>query len=146
MFDFKSRAEVRHLNVRTEAHGDEYVPAIDVKLMVLDVPITKLSTACPNLERFYEGDQVAVGEVNPLTVGHKIENVTVHLGDPALTMKGVTIKKGARLNLKPGRIADMLVAIQVEHHGDLAIKIMKLLREEVPVEFQERQLKLADMP
>lgn len=150
MFDFKGRAEVRSkINVRTEVHGDETVPEIDVQVMALDVPVDRLSTACPDIgKRFYEGEQVAIGEVNPLIVGHKIENLTVKIGagDDQFTMKGVNIKKGAKIKLKPGKVADVLMMVQTEHHDDLVVNIMPFLREEVPFEVSERQLKLADMP
>lgn len=148
MFDFKATAEVKNLNVRSEIHGDETVPAIDVKLMCMNVPVDKITSACVGIgDRFYDGNRVAVGEVNPLTVSHKLENLTVTLGDSdnAVTMKGVTIKKSMKINLQPDKVADVLLTIQTQHHDQLAIDIMGMLREEVPVQIGERQLKLAEM-
>lgn len=144
MFDVKCQAEVKNLNVRTEVHGDEYVPAVDIKMMLLAVPVDRITSACPDIgKRFYQGDVVAVGEVNPLTVGHKLENLTVTIGDKVL--KGCDIKKGMKINLLPEQKANVEIQVQTEHRDNLAVHVMELLRSEVAVKVSERQLDLVNV-
>lgn len=144
MFDVKTTCEVKGLNVRVECHGEEYVPAVDIKLMLLGVPVDRITSACPNMaKRFYDGDLVAIGEVNPLTVGHKLENLSITLGET--TIKGATIKRGMKIKLLPAKVADVEVTVQTEHHGSLAVDVMSMLREEVDVTINERQLNLVGM-
>ena len=144
MFDVKCGAEVRNLNIRTENHGDEIVPAVDIKMMLLGVPVDRITSACPNIaKRFYDGDLVAIGEVNPLTVQHKLENLIVKIGEK--TLKGCDIKKGAKIHLLPAMLANVEVTVQVEHSGDLAVQVMNHLKGEIGVSVNERQLALAEM-
>lgn len=144
MFDVKCKAEVKNLNVRTEIHGDDNVPAYDVTLMLLGVPVDCITRACPDIgKRFYSGDQVAIGEVNPLTVQHKMENLTVKIGER--TLNGCDIKKGAKIMLLPEKVANVEVKVQVEHRGDIVLDIMAVLRDEVIVSINERQLEIVGM-
>lgn len=144
MFDVRGKAELRHINVRAEAHGDEMVPAVDVKLMLIGVPVDRITSAVPDMAvRFYDGDTVAVGEVNPLTVHHKLENLAVTIDD--LNFKGCDIKKGMKITLQPGKIADVECSVQIQGIGDSVAPLIRKLRDEVSVKVVERQLKLAGM-
>ncbi len=144
MFDVTTKAEVRHINVRSEAHGDEIVPAIDVQLMLLGVPCDRITSAVPDMaKRFYKGEQVAVGEINPFVVHHKLENLAVKIGKVTLT--GVDIKKNMKVHLLPGKVANVLVSVQAEHEPASTADLIAMLRDEVDVSINERQLKIAEM-
>ncbi len=140
MLDVNTQGEVRHINVRAEIHGDEIEPAFDVKLMLIDVPVSKITTLCAKLDRLYENDVVALGEVNPLTVQHKVENVQATIGDYSST--GCDIKKGAKIQLLPGQIANVEVTLQF-HSGNVEA-VVPNLRETVKVTISERQLSMVD--
>lgn len=117
MLDVKCNAEIKHLNCRKEVHGEENVFANDVKLMLLGVPVDRLGSLCPDMgKHFYDGDVVAVGEVNPLTVGHKIENLKVKIEKESLN--GVDLKKGAKIHLQPNKLANVECSIQVADISD----------------------------
>jgi len=144
MFDVKCKAEIKNLNIRTENHGDEIVPAVDITMMLIGVPVDRISSACPDIaKRFYEGDQVAVGEVNPLTVGHKLENLHVTIGGKKVA--GCDIKRGAKIMLLPAHLANVEVKVQVQHSDNLAGHVMDLLKDETDVTINERQLSMVEM-
>ena len=142
MFDVNCQAEIKHLNVRMETHGDDYVPALDVKMMLLDVPVDRINSAIPGLADWaYEGDVVRVGEVNPFTVQHKLENLTVTIGEREL--KGCDLKKGMKVNIKPEKKADVEVTVQT-HHKDIIPHILDYLKQEIGVKVHQRQLDLVE--
>jgi hypothetical protein len=146
MFDVKCKAEIRHLNVRRQAHGDDFVSADDIKLMLIGVPVDRINSACPEIDkRFYNADQVAVGEVNPLTVQHSLENLAVQIGD--VKLKGVNIKKKAKIHLLPGKVANVQCSIQVTEISDAQFTALRhlYLAGEANVKINERQLKLMEM-
>ena len=144
MFDVTCSAEIRAVTIRTETVAHETVPALDIKMLLLHVPVERISSACPEIgERFYEGDMVAVGEVNPLTVGHKLENLSVKIGDKTIT--GCDIKKGAKITLLPEKLANVEVTIQTLNHKDLILKVIGFLKSEIGVTINERQLKMVEM-
>ena len=143
--DVKCMAEVKGVNCRAEAHGDEYVPALDVTLMLMNVPVERISSLCPDLRTwaYTGGGMVSVGEVNPLTVGHKLENLRVVLGD--VSIAGVDIKKGAKIHLQPNHLANVEVKVQCQQTGTRASDILTMLREQVMTTITERQLSVVGM-
>ena len=144
MFDVNCKAEIRAITIRTETVGDMRVPAVDIKLMLMGVQVDRIDSACPEMgKRFYDEDQVAIGEVNPLTVGHKLENMMVNISGEKLL--GCDIKKGAKITLLPEKIANVEVTIQARHRGELVLKMMGLLKDVAVVTINERQLELAQM-
>ena len=147
MFDVKCQAEIRHLNYRKEIHGDEFVAATDVKVMLIGVPVDRITSACPDIsKRFYEGEIVAVGEVSPLIVGHKLENLAVTLGQ--IEIKGVDIKKGMKVHLLPQKIANVECSLQfsgLNDRDDAILKRQYVEGGEYICEVNERQLKVAGM-
>lgn len=144
MLDIKAKAEIKNVNVRTEVHGDENVPAIDIKMMLIGVPVEKISTLCPYMgNRFYdEHGQVVIGEVNPLFVYHKVDNVAVELDGRKITE--CDIKKKAKIQLLPNKIANVELTVQTEHHDDLVLHVMACLKEQVDVTIIERQADAID--
>ena len=143
MFDVKCQAEIKGLNVRIECHGEQYIPAMDITMMLLEVPVNRITSACPDMEkRFYRGDIVAIGEVNPLTVQHNLENLTVNIAGKKVT--GCDIKKGMKIQLLPEHKANVEVKIQTRHSDELTCHVIKLLRSEVMVAINERQLDLVN--
>ena len=145
MFDVKTKGEIKKLNVRKEFHGDDLVRAIDIKMMLIGVPVEKLTTAVPDMaKRFYEGDVVAVGEVSPLIVGHRIENLAVKIND--VEFKGANIKKKMKLHLLPGKIVNIELSVQVSDFTNKQLtRITDLyIESEVKVEIFERQLSMVD--
>lgn len=152
MFDMKAMAEIRHLNVRKQTHGDQFVPADDIKLMLMAVPVDNLTSACPEMgERFYEGDQVAVGEVSPLTVWHALENMYVYIGEEAkdegVGLEGVAIKKGMKVHLLPNKLANVELSIQAtDVNDDDYARLRHLFMDgKAMVRMQERQLDLVEL-
>lgn len=144
MFDVNCKAEIRALTIRTETVGEARVPAVDIKLMLMGVHVGAIDSACPQMaERFYDGDQVAVGEVNPFTVQHKLENLMVNLSGEKLL--GCDIKKGAKITLLPEQLANVEVTVQARHRGNLVLHVMELLKDVAVVTITERQLALAEM-
>lgn len=113
MFEVKTKAEIKNLNVRRQTHGDEFVPADDIKLMLMSVPVEKITSACPEIkQRFYDdSNQVAVGEILPLVVKHELKNIDVTIG--AVKLKGVSIKKKMKINLLPDHRANVECQISV---------------------------------
>lgn len=144
MFQAKSKTGINGLSIRTEVRGNEVVPAIDIKMVMESVPVESISSACPNIAaRFYDGDQVAVGEVNPLVVGHKLENLTVTVGKRKLA--GCDIKKGMKIQLLPERVARLEFTVQAERHGDIILFLMEVLKSELMVSIEENQVRIEDM-
>lgn len=145
MYDIKTQAEVRNINVRAENHGDEHIPAIDLKLMLLDVPIDRVSSAIPDFgKRFYDGDQPILQEIVPFQVHHKIQNVEVKVG--SVVLKGADIKKGAKYWHKPGKVCNVLITVQSSDYSDAALPALsKMLKEEVKVSIIERQISIPEM-
>ena len=145
MFNIKTKGEIKKLNVRKEFHGDDLVPAIDIKMVLIGVPVDKLTSAVPDMaKRFYEGDVVAVGEISPLIVGHKIENLEVKID--SVTLKGADVKKKMKLFLLPGKIANVELSVQVSdfNHKQLTKLTDLYIESEVKVEIFERQLSMVD--
>jgi len=138
MLDLKATAEVRGINVRAEMHNEDIQPAFDVKLMLIAVDVKALSAFCPNMDKhFYDAEGlVTVGEVSPLTVTHKIENITASIG--SFSHIGCDIKKGAKITLLPEWRANVEVQVQCQS-GDVNT-VLKHLRDEVKVTLTERQL------
>lgn len=139
--EINTKAEIKNLNCRVEAHGDEYVPAVDVKMLLLSVPVNQLGAFCPDIgNRFYDGDLVAVGEINPFPVHHKIENVKAVIG--GVELNGADIKKGTKIRLLPERFANVELTVQGQHYDNVAVEVLGMLRAEVDVSINERQLKI----
>lgn len=139
MFDVKTKAELRHINLRAEAHGEDMVRAIDVKLMLINVPVDKLTSAIPDFEkRFYDGDTPILQEIVPFQIRHNIENVEAKIGK--VTLKGADIKKNSKCWHKPGKVCDIEIKVQSADFTDAALTTLsKQLKEEVTVEISERQ-------
>jgi hypothetical protein len=136
---------LRNINLRAEAHGEDFVRAIDVKIMLLDVPVEKLSSAIPDFaKRFYDGDAPILQEIVPFQIQHKIDNVEATIG--GVSLKGADIKKGSKCWHKPGKVCNLLVSVQSSDFTDAALaKLSKLLREELPVAIVERQMNIEGM-
>ncbi len=142
MFDVTTKGELNHLNVRGETHGDETVPAMDIKLTLVNVPVKNITSALENIEKLYtEKDEILIGEANPLTIGHKIENVEAIVGD--VKLKGADVKKGISIELLPGKMANVRLSIQIGHAESVAERLMNMLGETVDVKIVERQGRLA---
>ena len=143
--DVKCRAEIKKITCRAEIHGDQFKPAVDVTLMLMLVPVSGITSLCPDLTTLaYNGaGQVTIGEVNPLTVQHKLENLRVNLGH--LVIRGADIKKGAKIHLQPNQLANVEVKVQCQETGTLASDLLSMLRDEVHAEISERQLSVVGM-
>ena len=72
---------------------------------------------------------------------HKLDNLTVTIGDRE--MKGCDVKKGMKVNLKPAKIADVLVTVQTQNK-DALMHVLSYLKQEVGVKVAERQLDLVE--
>lgn len=145
MFDVKTTAELRNINLRVESHGDSMVRAMDIKLMLLDVPVSKLTSAIPDFEkRFYDGEQPILQEISPFQIQHKIENVETTIDKVKLT--GADIKKGARCWHKPGFVCNLEVTVQASDFSDSALTALsKRIKDEIQCSIAERQTKLPGM-
>jgi hypothetical protein len=145
MFDVKTAAELRNINLRVESHGENMVRAMDIKLMLLDVPVSKLTSAIPDFEkRFYDGEQPILQEISPFQIQHKIENVEATIDNTKLT--GADIKKGARCWHKPGFVCNLEIIVQASDFNDAALTALsKHIKEEVKCSITERQTKLPGM-
>ncbi len=120
------------------------VGAVDVKLMLISVPVDRITSAVPDMAaRFYSGEVVAIGEVNPLTVHHKLENLGVTIDD--LRFVDCDIKKGMQITLLPSHVANIECSVQISNVGDSIAALFARQRQEVSVKIVERQLKLAGM-
>ncbi len=140
VFKLKCKAEVAHLNVRGETHGDETVPAMDVKLVLISVPVKSVTSAIANIESLYNGKDIIAPEANPLTVNHKLENMAVEIGD--VKLKGADIKKGMKIELLHGGRANVTLSVQIQHAEAVAVELLKLLGETVDAKLDERQQRL----
>jgi hypothetical protein len=144
MFDIKTSAEIKNVNIRMEVHGDEYVRAIDVKVRAADVPFDKIGDAVPSHDWLYDGDMPIMQEIYPLKVRHKIENMAANLeyaGD-GFKLTGVDCAKIV-VHPKPARLADVEFTIQGSKYPDGVLDLLSTwLREEVALTITERQAKL----
>lgn len=146
MFDFKAEAELAHVNVRAENHGDEFARAIDIKFAADGVPIERVSSVCENpIERLYDskGERVLM-EFYPLKAAHKIENVScdIKVGRSTVKLIDCDVAK-VQLVPQPEHLCDVVFTVQTSAIKDGAIDtITKALREQVTVTMKERQGKL----
>ena len=144
MFEVKTKAELKKINLRAEAHGDDWIRAMDIVLMLLDVPVDKISSAVPAMEkRFYKGDEPILQEIFPFQVQHKIENCNAKVS--RTTFKGCDIKTKAKVWPKPGKVCNMEIKLQVSDFKDGALdSLSKLLRAEISIEITQRQADFID--
>ena len=142
MFDINTKAELRNINLRAETHGDEYARAIDVQLMLLQVPVDRITSAL-SLERFYEGDQPVLQEVYPLCVKHKINNLAVTIGKVKLNGADA---KGIEVTPQPGKVCNVKITVQSSGFGKGVLdQLSEHLREECDVTIVERQMQAPGM-
>ncbi len=144
MLDVKVQAELKKINLRAEAHGEEWVRAVDIWLMLIDAPADKITSFVPNLaERFYADDgEPVLREVLPLVVNHKLENVAAKISRTSLVGD---IKSKAKIWPKPGGVADIEVKLQVSDFADgLLDTLSHHLRDTMTVSLSERQASLID--
>lgn len=146
MFKVDGNAEVRNLNVRRQASGDEWVRAIDVKIMALAVPVGDISGAVPDIEKHFYGKSgdVLLAEIFPLKVRHKIENVEAVIGP--VTLKGADVAK-IEVTPQPGKMANVLLSIQSSDFSDkdLAALTKVYTAVETKLAIVERQASIPDM-
>ena len=126
-----------------EASRDNMIPVVDVYMTLLRVPVESLSGFSSDIGLLYNGDLVAIGEFNPHTAHHKLINLSVKIG--AVDLRGADIKKGSKVHLLPGRVANLDVTITADHHGQAILKLLGMLGSEVPVKITERQLSVVGM-
>lgn len=143
MFDVECRAEIKKLVPKMRIIRDEYLPEVAVTMLALDVPVEKITSAVPDLAKWaYKGDVVTIGEVNPLTVQHALQNLSVTIGD--VTMTGCDLRKNMKIHLKPEKVADLLLTVDARHHEQTTMHVLRFLGQEVGVNFKERQLELVE--
>lgn len=148
MFVIKGKAELKNINIRVQAHGDELVRAMDLKLAMEDADPARLDSAVSDLtDRFWNKDEPLVQEIYPLRVGHKLENCAVELSDGKVKVKlnGADVKK---IEITPhhGRRVGMVYTVQaIEIQDGILDTLHKWLRGVITVDVVERQMELPDM-
>ncbi len=149
MFVIKAEAELRNINCRAEAHGDEMVRAVDLKLIAVDADAAHLDSAINGFLGMYfdkDGNPLG-GESFPLRVRHKLDaaTVTINQGRTKVTFKDAVIK-GIQLTPKTGKRTDATFVVQVSDYADgIMDKITHWQREIVKVHVEERQLQIPDL-
>lgn len=140
MFDVNCQAEIKKLNVRTVTNNNEISPAIDITMVLKQVPVKRITSA-GDFSVLYNGDVVLLGEVNPHTVQHKLENLAVTIG--AKKLSGCDIKKGMKITLLPEKQANIELKVEVEY-PEHTVYFMGLLASETNVKIEQRQLSLVN--
>lgn len=149
MFQIKAEAELRNINNRAEAHGEEMVRAVDLKLIAIDAKADKLDGAINGFLSLYfdkKGEPLGA-EAFPLRVRHKIDRgrVVITHGRKKVAFPDVTLK-GIQLTPKTGRKVDCTFTVQVSDYEDGVMdKITRWQREVVKVEVTQRQLDIDEM-
>ena len=144
MFEIKAEAELRNINSRAQANGDEWVRALDLKLIAIDAPADKLDGAINGFLSIYydaQGNTLG-GETYPLKVRHKLDAATVTLksGRNSVTFNDV-ILKAIHLTPKTGKRVDCTFTVQAIDYADgILDKLTRWQRETVDVQVQQRQI------
>jgi hypothetical protein len=130
-FEYKGKAEIRHLNVRKEGPDDEKALAVDVKM--------QCTTSAALLDFFHEGisdvlftdaDAVKNLLLKPLGFANTIMNCDVDiLGE---RYSGVDVGKFS-LEPKDGRQVVMTFSVSLQPHGDEVAKLAEFVMDEVDV-------------
>jgi len=130
-FEYKGKAEIRHLNVRKEGPDDEKALAVDVKM--------QCTTSADLLDFFHEGlsavlftdaDAVKNLLLKPLAFANTIMNCDVDiLGE---RYSGVDVSKFI-LEPKDGRQVVMTFSISIQPNGDEVAKLAEFVMDEVDV-------------
>jgi len=149
MFQLKAEAELRNINCRAEAHGEEMVRAIDLKLIAIDAKADKMDGAINGfLKMYYDSKGNPLGaEAFPLRIRHKIDRgrVTIQQGRKKVTFPDVTIK-AIQLTPKSGKKVDCTFTVQVSDYDDGVMdKVTHWQREIVKVEVEQRQLDIDEV-
>lgn len=146
MFVISGAAEIKNVNLRMEAHGDDSVRAVDVKLIVADVEAKRLDSAIADIEEYWRGDRLLFQETYPVRVQHTIENVTATLtvGNKKITLTGADVRKVSITPRHSGR-CQVELSIRCIEIGKEIIELHKWLKGTVELEIVERQLSLPDM-
>jgi len=149
MFKIEAKAELRNINCRAEAHGDEMVRAIDLKLIAIDADASALDSAINGfINLYFDGEGNPQGaEAYPLRVRHKLDGATVTLKQGKQSAKFTdAVIKGIQLTPKTGRRTDATFVVQARDYSDGVMDIItKWQREVVEIQVEERQLDLPDM-
>ncbi len=147
MFVIKGQAEVKNINVRAEAHGDELMRAIDVKLVMVDVDAQRIDSAVPGMvATFWKGKQPVLQEVYPLKIRHKIENAicTLKVGRKRIKLQDAVVKKISVTPQFGGRCQVTLTVACLIGDGVLD-PLHNWLKGMVAIEIVERQMELPAM-
>jgi len=146
MFVIKSAAEIKNVNLRMEAHGDDLVRAVDVKLIVADVEAKRLDSAIADIEEYWHGDALILQETYPVKVQHTIENVaaTMTVGKKTITMTGADIRK-VSITPRHGGRCQVELSIRCIEIGNEIVELHKWLKGTVELEVVERQLTLPEL-
>ncbi len=145
MFELNGEAEIKNINLRVEQHGDELVRAMDLKLIIASTDATKLVAASDHMDTFFEKGEPKLQEFYPLTIPHKIENLSGTLKAGRKTIK-ILQCDAAKVKIKPlfGSLAEVRLTLKISPMGDLDIvQLHSWLRAVVKINLEERQ---ADLP
>lgn len=144
MFVINGTAELKSINLRAEAHGDEIVRAMDIKLLAVDVDAARLDSAIPDMDRLWDGDQPVLQEVYPVKVRHKLENMKVTMDELPKDFD-CTVDR-IEITPKHAKRCDVLLTLKVSHVQDGFLdKLHAALRSQVTLDIVERQLELPEM-
>ncbi len=130
-FEYKGKAEIRHLNVRKEGPDDEKALAVDIKVECI--------TSADMLDFFHEGlkaalftDAGAVKNVmlEPLKFSNSILNCELVILDQRYI--GVDANKFS-LKPKDGNQVAMTFSVSIQPNGDDVAKLAEFVMDEVDI-------------
>lgn len=130
-FEYKGKAEIKHLNVRKEGPDDEKVLAIDIKL--------QCTTSADMLDFFHEGikavlftDAGAVKNLmlKPLEFMNTVMNC--ELGILGKSYGGVDVGK-FQLKPKDGNQVAMSFSVSIQPSGDEVARISEFVMDEIDI-------------
>ncbi len=133
-FEYKGKAEIKHLNVRKEGPEEDKVLAIDIKL--------QCQTGAEMIDFFHEGMTAAlftdVGAVKnsmlkPLAFQNTIMNMDLEIAGQKYY--GVDVSKFV-LEPKDGRKAEMTFGVSVKPSGDEVARLSEFVMDELDIHIQ----------
>jgi len=148
MLDIKTKGELKKINLRSEAHGDSMVRAMDIRFLAIDVEGEHLDALIPHYKALlYKNNEPVLQEVYPLKVRHKVLNASakIKIGRKTITLAGCDIAK-IKITPRAKGNCDIDLAIQTSDFTDGILDgLSRCLGEILPLELIERQMVLDDM-
>jgi hypothetical protein len=140
MFEIERNAMVKAITPRREFYGEEFFPAITIKLLFEAVPADLVAESLvSNFETIYHENDLVLSDVKTFDVLRRIENVEFSIGGKSLASTDV---EKIRVTPVSGRTATVELCVKGRCSPSFTGLMHEFLHETVPVGLTQRQLEL----